>query len=379
MFYYAAYVSGSFLDAGVNSGRTSFNIPDEIDDSESLDSDNVSLTKIRDNVIEQTKIYLSKYIEEIKTKKLRILSDFASKNPQIMHVLTYCPNIVDEIDVDAPPDKINEVFYKNKGRAEYETQKNVQELINKTQVNSFEEVQDRYNELTQKIDDFNTDDLAGYLIWRKLIIQLLENKIKLNSQGQYEKEAKIHDIVFPRKTTSDQIAFKNLNLWIIDEQLSFHQFAASDKELQEISSSDSDLRPDVFICTESDENQNARSISIIEFKRPQRKHFDEDPVSYIYKIVREIKDKKINTHTGRPILIDLSTRFYCYAICDITKKIEIYAENNTWVKLKDNLGYYHFNSSLNSYTEILSFDEILNDVKRRHKIFFEKLGIQQPI
>ncbi len=378
LFYYAAYVSGNFFDAHVDSGRTSFDILEDIDDHEWYGDNIISLNKIKDAVIERSKNYLSKYIEEIKTKKINILSDFSSRNPQTRHVLAYCPNVLDEIDVDSPPEKINEVLHKNKGRAEYEIQKNVQELINKTQPKSFEEIQDRHNELTQKIDDFNTDDLAGYLIWRKLIIQLLENKIKLNSKGQYEKEAIIHDIVFPRKTTSDQIAFKDLNLWIIDEQLSFHQFAASDKELQQISSSDTDLRPDVFICTESDENQNARSISIIEFKRPQRKHFDEDPVSYMYKIVREIKDKKIQTQ-GRPILTDLSTRFYCYAICDITKEIEIYAENHTWVKLKDNLGYYQFNPSLNSYTEILSFDEILNDVKRRHKIFFEKLGIQQPI
>ncbi len=378
-FYYAAYVSSSFLDACVDSGRTSFNIPEDIDDSESLGGDNVSLNKIRDKVIEQTKIYLSKYIEDLKDQKRNIFSEFVIKNPMLKHVPNYCPNILDEIEVDSPPDKINEVLYKNKGNAEYEIQRNVQELINKTQANSFEEIQDRYNELTQKIDDFNTDNLAGYLIWRKLIIQLLDNKIKLNKQGKYEKEAIIHDIVFPRKTVSDQITFENLNLWIIDEQLTFHQFAASDKELHLFSSSKRALRPDIFICTESDENQNARSVSIIEFKKPQREHFEQDPVSEMYKVIREIKGKQVNTSAGRPILIDPTTRFYCYAICDINDKIIEYAENNTWVKLKDNLGYYQFNQSLNSYTEILSFDEILSDVKKRHKIFFEKLGIKQPI
>ncbi len=221
--------------------------------------------------------------------------------------------------------------------------------------------------------------MAGYLIWRKLIIQLLENKIKLNKEGGYEKEAIIHDIVFPRKAISNQITFDNLNLWIIDEQLTFHQFAASDKELSSFSSSKRDLRPDIFVCTEGDENQNARSVSIIEFKKPQRESFDQDPVSEMYKVLREIKGKKVNS-TGRPILIDpITTRFYCYAICDITDKIIEYAENNAWVKLKDNLGYYQFNQSLNSYTEILSYDEILSDVKKRHKIFFEKLGITTTI
>lgn len=329
--------------------------------------------------IEQAKNYLSIYIEKIKADKLIKCKNFVSKNPMLRHVLVHCPEIIDEIDENATDEKINETFYKKKGHVDYEIQNNVNQLL-KTQPSSFQEVRDRYNDLTKKIDDFNADTLAGYLIWRKLIIQLLENKIALNKQEVYEKEAIIHDIIFPRKTLSDQIPFESLNLWIIDEQLTFHQFAASDKELHLYSSSESALRPDIFVCTEGDKNQNARSVSIIEFKKPQREQFDQDPVSEMYKIIREIRGKKVKTFTGRPLLVDpVTTRFYCYAICDINNKIDEYADNNNWIKLKDNLGYYQFNQSLGSYTEILSYDEILNDVKKRHTIFFEKLGIKEKI
>ena len=34
-----------------------------------------------------------------------------------------------------------------------------------------------------------------------------------------------------------------------------------------------------------------------------------------------------------------------------------------------------YNRALNAHTEILHFDKIVVDAKRRHKAFFEKLGI----
>ena len=53
-----------------------------------------------------------------------------------------------------------------------------------------------------------------------------------------------------------------------------------------------------------------------------------------------------------------------------------YAENNgNYARLKGELGYYMYNRTLNAHTEILHFDKIVVDAKRRHKAFFEKLGI----
>ena len=37
--------------------------------------------------------------------------------------------------------------------------------------------------------------------------------------------------------------------------------------------------------------------------------------------------------------------------------------------------YFRFNDSLNSYMEILSYNKILNDAKKRNRILFQKLGI----
>jgi hypothetical protein len=42
----------------------------------------------------------------------------------------------------------------------------------------------------------------------------------------------------------------------------------------------------------------------------------------------------------------------------------------------DNLGYYDFNEALNAYYEILSYEKILGDAKKRNRILFEKLNLQ---
>ncbi len=160
------------------------------------------------------------------------------------------------------------------------------------------------------------------------------------------------------KTTSDDIDIENLNLSIIDELLIFHQFAASDLPLKDYSSSETILRPDIFICCEKKPDNNARSVSIIEFKRPGPESMD-DPIRQMYDTIDEITHKGITPKSGRTIRITDSTKFYCYAICDITKEIEKCKKVYGFNELKDNLGYYLYNPQLKASVQILAFDKIL--------------------
>lgn len=217
----------------------------------------------------------------------------------------------------------------------------------------------------------------NYLCDRKRMIALLEKKLELNAEGKFPNEDIIHDLIFPRKATTDQIAFEDHNLWIIDECLTFHAFAASDKPLNQTTHSASGERPDIVAFAEVDEDKVARAVSILEFKKPQRTNFDEDPTRQLYGYLREIKvNKKVRLPNGRDLNVGETTRYYCYAICDITPAIDVYAENDgNYARLKGELGYYKYNRALNAHTEILHFDKIVVDAKRRHQAFFAKLGI----
>jgi len=199
--------------------------------------------------------------------------------------------------------------------------------------------------------------------------------LELSASGSYSTEDLIHDIFFPRKSTTDDIDFHEHNMWLLDERLAFHSFACSDKPLNEVSDSASKDRPDILVFSEVDEDAIARNVSIIEFKKPQRKDFDEDPTKQALRYLRQIKENTVKLPNGRVLMTNSTTRFYCYAVCDINEKIKEFAENANFSELKGELGYYSYNSKLNAHIEVLAFDKILSDAKRRHKIFFQKLGI----
>jgi hypothetical protein len=96
----------------------------------------------------------------------------------------------------------------------------------------------------------------------------------------------------------------------------------------------------------------------------------------MYEIIEKIENQSIKRPTGRDFYIDKAkTKFYCYAVCDITDEVKTAIRSYDMRELKNNMGYYCYNDSHNAYVEILNFDKLILDAKRRHKIFFEKLGL----
>lgn len=139
--------------------------------------------------------------------------------------------------------------------------------------------------------------------------------------------------------------------------------------------SKSEERPDVVVFSEVGDDRVARAVSLVEFKKPQRTNFDEDPTKQIFRYVREIRNNGVWLQNGRLIAVNECTRFYCYVICDPTTQIKEFAENGNFAKLQGEYGYYTYNSFHNAHVEIIAFDKIVIDAKQRHKAFFEKLGI----
>jgi hypothetical protein len=373
-FVYAAYVESAYLDNNVDLTRQGFEFPDNPGELNS-NAFPILMNEILTAIEDKTKVYLKKYIDMILQKTKEVIDNYLEKdNPTLRAVARYCPEVYSEIEPNTPKEKIDEALYAYKGKAEYAIKKAGKALL-KTNFNSIDEIKDKVKELEEKIEVFQKDQLTSYMIFRKMIIELLKKKLELNKDGKYSNEDIIHDIIFPRKTTTNDILFDQHNLWLVDEKLSYHSFAASDKPLSEISNIDSDDRPDICIFSEIEDDLIARSISLIEFKKPMRKQFDTEPTTQLLGYVRKIREGKINNVHGRKLEANDSTKYYCYAICDINKKIDEFAENNNYSKLKNDLGYYSYNRSLNSHIEIIAFDKLVYDARQRHRIFFEKLGI----
>jgi len=120
------------------------------------------------------------------------------------------------------------------------------------------------------------------------------------------------------------------------------------------------------------------SVVLVEFKRPMRKGYDEiddNPIVQLYDYVREIRKGKKLTSGGRTYDIGEHTRFYCYLVCDRTDKIDQYAENAQLERSFDGLGWYGYNKNLKCTIDIMPFNQLLSNAKKRNKVLFHKLGL----
>ena len=144
--------------------------------------------------------------------------------------------------------------------------------------------------------------------------------------------------------------------------------------------SDSNNEPDIAIFDSpfafTDENEQPfRNITIIEFKRPGRKNYtqDENPIQQVIEYMDDIIGGKIKTKDGLVIDGNENVRFFCYILCDVNDKIKLLAKQNDFKKTPDNIGYYNYLSNYNAYIEILPYNKMVQDSKKRNKILFDKL------
>jgi len=232
--------------------------------------------------------------------------------------------------------------------------------------------------------NWGKSSLAQYVAHRRVILDFLERSLPSDPEtGKYPLEEIIHRIIYPMRTTSDDVPYEQQNLWIIDERLAYHGFLASDMPLNTatVLSNNSDSRPDLMIferaLTFAEDDSALNSLVIVEFKKPDRSDYrKEDPVDQVYRLIREIKSGHFKDKNGREIKVQ-SDRIpaYAYVICDTTKEVEIIAQNKGLLPTPDQLGYYGYNPNLSAYIEIISYTKLLRDAKKRNRILFDKLHL----
>ena len=377
-FVYAVYVTGAYLDSHVLPTRDDFSIPEE---SSTIDVEApIGRIPIEDAIVTHARQYLKPYLDSLQAKRKELVEGYvAQKNPALRAVVKYCPQALDDIDPNSSEEKIDEVLYRHKGKAEFEIRRRSEKLL-RTQSESFKGSEESIKELTEKYGDFQKDNLAAYVTYRKFVIELFKRKIAARPDGSYIDEKILHDIIFPMRTDSDSIGFDNHNLWLIDDRLAFHACAMSDKEIREFMESDSADRPDIVAFADVDpDTRVARTVSIIEFKKPNRANYkDEKPPEQVQRMLRQIRESKhVLFDHGRPIHISLEdTQFLCYAICDFTKPILDWAEENDYAKIHGGFAYYYYNRNLNASIYLVNLDQIAIDARKRNFAFFDKLGIK---
>lgn len=174
---------------------------------------------------------------------------------------------------------------------------------------------------------------------------------------------------------------------LLDDRLYFHRYLASDMPFSEMAdtvSQESEDRPDLAIFHRpmafSDSLDQIGAVVLVEFKRPVRDNYqigdaEKDPVTQVLKYVDTLKDGKARGARGQAINIRDGTPFYAFIVADLTPSLRRIMAQRDFKKMPDGDGFFYFHQHANCYIEVISFQKMLRDAKKRNQAFFDKLNI----
>jgi|LGVF01.1.fsa_nt_gb hypothetical protein len=387
-FVYAAYVEAEALNTTVNSERTDFSIEEE---ATSLFPTDITWKKIREALSEQCKQYLSPYTEPVRKQKQERIERFIETDaPMYRPIMKHIGERLGAFDPEISDSDLELKLYEAYNDLQVELKTVGTTLLEATSEtdNEFEEYERRFEDYFRKLNDVKAADLARYVFHRKLVLQFFQKVLAIQDDRKYRREDRIHNVMFPRGKTSEDVLFEEHNLWLIDEKLAYHAFLASDKQLRTIPplETDSQKKPDIVIFNKACVFVAASeppypSVVIIEFKRPMRSNYNDEknPFVQIREYINDITSGKARTPDGRDIPVQSGVPFYCYIVCDIDDRLEQLAYDFELTKTPDGQGFFGYKRQYDAYYEVVSYTKMAADAKKRNQIFFDKLGLPSRI
>lgn len=378
-YYYVGYLAGSYLDQTVNTERSDFDFLDEPLFGKAGEADILKAT------IEYIRTYLDDDLSKVASEKKKQIDRLVkTQHPKYRLLLNERPEVYDEIPAGLPDDKIDLELYKHQQKWEMDTVQKKHDIEKKVKQNATSDAgfQKLFDEYCKSITDLSRASLSEYVAHRKAVIDLLEEALEADANGKYSKENRIHSIICPMQSTSDEIPYDDMNLWLVDDKLSYHHFLASDKKIKTIPVLENvtDKRMDIAVfdaaLSYTADPENISSITIVELKRPQRNDLDKedtDPITQVYDYVTDIREGKVKKKNGRDFGNVANIAFYCYVVADITPTLRKSAGRASLITTQDGEGFFGYNPAVGTYIEVISYDKLLKDAKQRNKVLFDKL------
>lgn len=379
-FVYNGYITSTYLDENVNRERTSFNI----EDTQLSTFNQVTKSEIISTAMDHVLTYLRDDLIAYNSNKREKIERFIHNvNPRYRLLLRRYPECIDNIMISEDEEKLELELFKQEQQYKLKLKEEGKELEKtiKGNVNAAD-IMKKTTAYAEKLSEMGKSNLAEYILHRKAVLDILENNLKYQDDNRYAYEESIHQMVFPMQQTSDDVDYTAHNLWLIDEKLSYHYYLASDKKIKSMDpiQSASKNEPDIaifdspFAFTDESE-QPFRNITIIEFKRPGRESYgdSENPIQQVIEYMDDFTNGKIKTKDGLTIDGNNNIRFFCYILCDISEKLKKYIKQYDFQETPDGQGYYFYSKNYNAYMEIVPYNKMIRDSKKRNKILFDKL------
>jgi hypothetical protein len=373
-FVIKIYVKWDYLDESVNTARTWFTFPIQSWEK------SIRIVKIEDiekESIDLVKEFFPKTLNERKLKKVEKITNTVNENfPWHKILLREWINEenIDKLSYNPNDEDIDIYFEKIRFNKEWKARSIVRRILEWDYKN--DNIDEKVLEIEKELTELNKSELVHYVSLRKVILELYQKFISFDENDKYLKEEKIHNLIFPMWKTNETINYEKHNLWLIDENLVFSDYITSDKAIK--AEDWKNTEPDMLIFRGWKDKYSP--IYIIEFKRPWRKNYSDDPLKQILWYAKRLrKNNNINVN-GRPISVVKETPIYWYFIWDITEKVKDSIDNFDLITMEENESYYWYHDKFNVYFSVFSFDFIYDNSNKRNKILFDRLWIdKKPI
>jgi hypothetical protein len=394
-FVYLAIVKGDYLDQRVNNIRTDFEISgSDAQDAEAqmslLPAEVISKADIRAECLKAVQATLGNYIASLNEAKVeRIFKYVKEEAPQYKPLMRYRDEFIDSIKPNASKIEIEMILHHELHKKEVGIKRESAKLISGAEkIDDYETYKGQLSDFIERYSELGTAALAHHVMHRKIIIDLLERALSANvKDGKYPLEEVVHNIVFPMRSTDQETLYSQQNLWLIDERLTFHTYIASDKKLSAHDNFDSTskLRPDVMIFDRkvsfsepTEDKAPINSVVVIEFKKPMRDDYTEEknPLDQVFEQIGEIRSGRFKDDAGRYIATANSKiPAFAYVICDITEKLAAILRGRDATQTPDGRAWYGYHRNFEIYYEVIDYNKVVSDARKRNRIFFDRLKI----
>jgi hypothetical protein len=394
-YYYNVYLKSSYLNRFLNESRTQLSIPT---DKKNPNKSFITSDKIEALLKDKVDKFLNYEIEVLEKKNedrvREVLTD--SEYNKISNNKAYLYLLADEetkksllgsIKYD---DSKNNIVSKIKVFHE-ELQIKTIEKINSLVKNikdvkgdvDLKQLEKEINDLSVKINLENSVNLSSYIMYRKYVLNLFNNALRLYKNNESQNEALFHNLLLPKKTNNNI----DSNLWLLDELFLYFD-GTSEKSIADIKIKGSKIIRDLSEEEKRQLNEfNEKRLN----KRMDLLFFPEERKC----IIIELKDPKIgvNENAGQmdkyaELLANFVKpefaieHFYTYLITDNFNK---YDKPSGYRKIynidgfvRDSADIKNFENDLtiaNQYSEIIRYTDIYERANKRNEIFFSKLNI----
>lgn len=194
--------------------------------------------------------------------------------------------------------------------------------------------------------------------------------------------------------TSKDVDYESHNLWLLDERFAQYHFVASDLPIGRFSQIKSRKEPDLLVVSDADESIFGKPISfaqeragevssmvIFEFKRPGEVAHQKKSTDFRWEFSELVEPyfddfmfspvKK--NWTGNQVVVKASTPKHGFVIVDvIPPQLEEYNRTKGWKKTPFGT-FYKINGDNNLHIEVITFQQLIVAVEKRHAPFFDKL------